>query len=146
MALKNRSVIKFNYQIDDFKIGDSLYFKTFLASVMAQEGIEFSEIQYVFCTDEYLIKLNQRYLQHDTYTDILTFTLSLPNEPIVSEIYISIERVQENALIIKVPFMEELSRVMIHGLLHLSGYNDGTDEEKKEMRKKEDHYLKQLSL
>lgn len=144
MALKNKSVVRFNYQIEHFKLKNVLLHKTFLASVMTQEQIEFSEIQYIFCTDNYLLQLNKRYLKHDTYTDILTFSMALPSEPIVSEIYISIERVKQNARSMNVTFDEELSRVMIHGLLHLCGYNDATDTEKIEMRKKEDFYLKQL--
>lgn len=145
MALKNKGVVRFNYQIEKFRLKDTLFHKTFLASVMAQEGIAFSEIQYIFCTDAYLIQLNRKYLQHDTYTDILTFSLALPKEPVVAEIYISIERVQENAASLSIPAEEELHRVMIHGLLHLCGFNDGTDAEKKEMRRKENFYLKQLA-
>lgn len=144
MPLKSKNAVRFNYQIENFKLKDVLFYKTFLASVMVQENVAFSEIQYIFCTDRYLLQLNRKYLQHDTYTDILTFSLALPSEPVVSEIYISIERVRENAEIMKNTFDEELARVMIHGLLHLCGYNDIADNEKKEMREKENFYLKQL--
>lgn len=120
---------------------DKLLLKTFLASIFAQEKTNFESVSYIFCTDEFLLKLNQQYLQHDTLTDILTFTLSGTSLPIVSEIYISVERVKENAENLKVSYEEELHRVMIHGILHLCGYEDHTPEEKKKMRAKEDFYL-----
>jgi rRNA maturation RNase YbeY len=119
--------------------------KTFLASVFAQEKKVFKLVSYVFCTDEFLLKLNQQYLKHNTLTDILTFTLSETSLPIISEIYISIERVKENAEKLNVSFVEELYRVMIHGILHLCGYADHSHFEKQEMREKEDFYLSQLS-
>ncbi len=108
------------------------------------EGFEFKEIVYIFSTDESLLKLNQQFLNHDTLTDILTFTLSDDGSPIFSEIYISIDRVKENASIFKVPFYTELYRVMIHGILHLCGYSDHTPKLKTEMRKKEDFYLSRI--
>ncbi len=141
MPLKNKGVIKFNYHQTEFKLKEVLYIKTFMASVMAKENTPFSKIEYVFCTDEYLLELNRRYLQHDTFTDILTFTLSLPEDPIISEIYISIDRVKENAEKLNVSFDEELHRVMIHGLLHLCGYEDHSAAEAKLMRQKENKYL-----
>lgn len=91
-----------------------------------------------------MLKLNQQYLNHDTLTDILTFTLSNSKMPLVSEIYISIERVKENAGSLDIPFLNELHRVMIHGVLHLCGYSDHSDVEKLMMRQKEDFYLSQL--
>ena len=120
---------------------DKLLLKTFLASIFAEEKIEFKSVSYIFCTDEYLLKLNQQYLNHDTLTDILTFTLSGSSLPIVSEIYISVERVKENARELNVNYDTELRRVMIHGILHLCGYEDLSDTEKIEMRLKEDYYL-----
>lgn len=120
---------------------DKLLLKTFLASIFAEEKTEFKSVSYIFCTDEYLLKLNQQYLNHDTLTDILTFTLSGSSLPIVSEIYISVERVKENARELNVNYDTELRRVMIHGILHLCGYEDLSDTEKIEMRLKEDYYL-----
>lgn len=120
---------------------DKLLLKTFLASIFVEEKTEFKSVFYIFCTDEYLLKLNQQYLNHDTLTDILTFTLSGSSLPIVSEIYISIERVKENARELNVNYDTELRRVMIHGILHLCGYEDLSDDEKIEMRLKEDYYL-----
>lgn len=137
--------ITFNNHNVSFTLKDKLLLKTFLASVFAQERKVFKSVSYVFCTDEFLLKLNQQYLKHNTLTDILTFTLSETSLPIISEIYISIERVKENAEKLNVSFAEELYRVMIHGILHLCGYNDHSHFEKQEMREKEDFYLFQLS-
>ncbi|MEO8823328.1 MAG: rRNA maturation RNase YbeY [Ginsengibacter sp.] len=120
---------------------DKLLLKSLIARIFAEEKEIFKSVSYIFCTDEFLLKLNQDYLTHDTLTDILTFTLSNTSFPIVSEIYISVERVTENATNLQVPFFTELHRVMIHGILHLCGYSDHTSSEKAIMRKKEDHYL-----
>ena len=124
-----------------FSLKDKLFIKSFLARVFTEEGVIFKSVSYVFCTDEFLLKLNREYLNHDTLTDILTFTLSNSSLPVVSEIYISVERVKENAEKLKVPFITELYRVMIHGILHLCGYTDQKKSEKAIMRKKEDYYL-----
>lgn len=118
--------------------------KVFLATIFANEGYEYKSISYIFCSDEYLLKLNQQYLNHDTYTDILTFTLSGTSLPIISEVYISIDRVKENATHLEIDFEDELHRVMIHGILHLCEYSDHTKLLKQEMREKEDHYLSLL--
>lgn len=123
---------------------DKLLLKTFLSTIFAEERFSFKSVSYVFCTDEFLLKLNQQYLKHDTLTDILTFTLSGTSLPIVSEIYISIERVKENAKDLIVSFEDELHRVMIHGILHLCGYEDHSPKEKSKMRSKEDYYLSKL--
>lgn len=125
---------------------NKLLLKVFLSSIFEQEGYEFKAVSYIFCTDEYLLKLNREYLKHDTLTDIITFTLSGSSLPIVSEIYISIERVRENASTLKVDFENELHRVMIHGILHLCGYSDHTKELKQEMRAKEDYYLSRIDF
>ena len=136
--------ITFNTHNIKFNLRDKLYLKTFLSRVFAEEAVAFKSVSYIFCSDEFLLKLNKEYLNHDTYTDIITFTLSNSPLDIVSEIYISIERVKENAERLKVPFENELNRVMIHGILHLCGYEDKTKEQKSVMRQKEDHYLSLL--
>ena len=133
--------ISFNNNQVSLILKDKLYLKTFLPTIFVEEGFEFQSISYVFCSDEYLLQLNQKYLNHDTYTDILTFTLSETSLPIISEIYISIERVKENAQSLGINFLDELHRVMIHGILHLCGRSDHTVALKSEMRKREDHYL-----
>ena len=99
-------------------------------------------VDYVFCTDSFLLEMNRQYLNHDTYTDIITFPLSKPGEPIESEIYISVDRIRENAGSFGTGFQSELLRVIFHGALHLCGYKDKTREQSFEMRSKEEQYLK----
>lgn len=135
------STITFNNHNVKLKLKNKLLIKSFIARIFAEEEVAFRSVSYIFCTDEFLLKLNQEYLKHNTLTDILTFSLSNTSLPIVSEIYISIERVSENAKQLQIPFLTELYRVMIHGILHLCGYSDHTTEEKRKMRQKEDHYL-----
>ncbi|GAB4409056.1 MAG: rRNA maturation RNase YbeY [Bacteroidia bacterium] len=96
------------------------------------------EINYIFCSDEYLLTLNKQYLDHDYYTDILTFPNSEPGQPISADIYISIERVRENAQAFQSELMDELARVMVHGLLHLLGFDDHSPEAAAQMREAED--------
>lgn len=115
--------------------------KKFISGIFKTESVEFKKIIYIFTTDEALLKLNCQFLNHDTLTDILTFNMSKNNSPICSEIYISIDRVRENASKFKVSFYHELHRIIIHGILHLCGYSDHTSKLKAEMRKKEDFYL-----
>jgi len=122
------------------------FLRIFLASIFAEEGYDFESVSYIFCTDSYLLKLNQKYLNHDTLTDIITFTLSEASLPIISEIYISVERVRENALNLQVKYETELHRVMIHGILHLCGYSDHTPKLKSEIRAKEDYYLSRMDF
>lgn len=121
---------------------NKLLLKQFLGSILEKERVDFKSVSYVFCTDEYLLRLNQQYLKHDTFTDIITFTLS--SVPMISEIYISIERVRENAEKLQIKFANELYRVMIHGILHVCGYSDHTKALKLKMRKKEDYYLEKF--
>lgn len=141
---KNLGTILFNNHGVSEVLKNKLLLKTFLSSVFAEEGQDFKSASYIFCTDEFLLKLNQQYLKHDSLTDILTFTLSGTSLPIVSEIYISIERVKENAQSLGVDYENELHRIMIHGILHLCGYKDHSPKEKSEMRSKEDYYLSKL--
>ena len=108
-----------------------------------QESREIGDITFVFCDDNYLLKINKEFLDHDTYTDIIAFDYSAGNE-IISEIYVSTTRVEENAKKYKQTFKDEIHRVMIHGVLHLCGYNDKLAEERQIMRDKENHYLSLL--
>ena len=107
-----------------------------LNQVAAFELTEITTLSYVFCSDDKLLEINKEHLDHDFYTDVITFDLS-DREEIDGEIYISIDRVSDNAKKLKVSFEEELCQVMAHGLLHLLGYDDKTEEQKKEMRSKE---------
>ncbi|MCK6616772.1 MAG: rRNA maturation RNase YbeY [Cyclobacteriaceae bacterium] len=112
-----------------------------LKSVVFKEGQSISLINVIFCSDSYLAKLNHRYLRHKSLTDIITFQYSNPEEAIEGDIFISIPRVKENARKFKVDFDIELSRVMVHGVLHLLGYSDKSSSDKAKMRLKEDTYL-----
>jgi rRNA maturation RNase YbeY len=111
-----------------------------ILETIKNEKKECGKIAYIFCSDNYLLDLNQRFLKHNTYTDIITFDYS-EGKILNGEIYISIDRVKENAQNFEVDFETELLRVIIHGALHLAGYKDKTKEQKEKMRKKEDQYL-----
>ncbi len=113
--------------------------------VAKQEGYTVNNLNYVFCSDPYLHQINVDFLQHDTLTDIITFDTSEEEKRLEADIFISVERVKENAKLFDIPFQSELYRVMIHGLLHLVGFKDKSDEEKKEMRKKEEACLSLLN-
>lgn len=136
-------MILFNTEELDFSLTNEQLIKDWVAQTIIAEDNILGEVSYIFCSDEYLHKINMEYLQHDTYTDIITFDYSELNV-ISSDIFISIDRVKENALTYKKTFEEELNRVLIHGVLHLLGYKDKTDEEAKLMRAKEDFYLNLL--
>lgn len=105
------------------------------------EGNRIKELNYIFCSDAYLLEMNQSYLNHDTYTDIITFDNSETDENVLGDIFISIDRIKENAKNFGVTETDELHRVMIHGLLHLLGYGDKSKTEKAKMTEKENHYL-----
>ena len=136
--------ITFTYHsIKAFRFNKGLV-KSFLPIVFLEEEVEFMDVSYIFCSDDYLLSLNKEFLNHDTLTDILTFTMSDSPLPVVSEIYISIDRVRDNARDLNIDFLDELNRVMIHGVLHLCGYSDHTPELKEEMTGKEDYYLSKL--
>ncbi len=107
------------------------------------EGKKEGEISIIFCTDDYLLKINKDFLNHDYYTDIITFNYVSGNI-ISGDLFISVERVKENAKAFNVKFIEELERVILHGILHLIGYDDKTTEQKEEIRKKENYYLRRL--
>lgn len=115
--------------------------KQFIQELFQREEQGLSMLQYVFCTDEYLLHINEEFLKHDTYTDIVTFELSEDPDVTEGEIYISIDRVKENAEKYEVTENYELHRVIFHGALHLCGYKDKTKQEVELMRKKEDEYL-----
>jgi len=135
------AIIKFNNTGVPLKLDKKRDLKRFLASIFVQEGVWLRRLEYIFCDDDYLLALNRTYLGHDTYTDIITFTLSEPLAPVTAEIYISTERVFENARSLGEADYQELRRVMIHGVLHLCGLGDKTPAAKKVMSAREDHYL-----
>lgn len=119
--------------------------RQWLINLVTEEKCGIEKIQYIFCSDEYLLGINKQYLEHDYYTDIITFPLNNSKTSIRSDIYISIERVVENAKSYDGSTIQEFYRVVAHGLLHLCGYRDGTDNEKKIMRERENYYLDKVS-
>jgi probable rRNA maturation factor len=132
-------MISFNYEVD-FQLHSEVQVNKWLYEVIKSERFKEGEINYVFCDDEYLLKLNVEFLKHDTLTDILSFDYSLGKE-LHGDIFISIERVKENAEDFNVGFETELKRVMVHGMLHYCGYKDKSEEEERVMREKENHYI-----
>lgn len=135
-------MISFNYETA-FSLDNEAQLSDWIVSVISEEGCKLEEINYIFCDDYYLLKLNVEFLNHDTLTDIISFDYSV-GKIIQGDIYISIERVKDNAIDFKVCTLEELYRVMVHGVLHYCGYNDKSESEERLMRQKENHYLKQL--
>jgi rRNA maturation RNase YbeY len=115
--------------------------KEWVKTTISSEGYKLKELNYIFCSDSYLLGINQQYLNHDTYTDIITFDNSEKKEIIEGDIFISIDRIRENAEKFATGELNELHRVIIHGALHLLGYKDKTAGDKKLMTAKEDHYL-----
>lgn len=124
-----------------FKLKNSRTTGAWLRKVMGSEKKTPGAINYIFCSDRYLLSINQQYLKHNTYTDIITFDYSEDAHVISGDIFISIERVRENAEKLKVSFDSELHRVMVHGVLHLSGYKDKSTAQKRIMRNRENTYL-----
>lgn len=133
--------ITFHNEDVKFVLKDKTQIKSWAKQIIEKEGRGVGEINYVFCSDEYLLEINQTYLQHDTYTDIITFDYSEGNKKLSGDIFISIDRIKENAEIFKVSFQEEFLRVFIHGILHLLGYKDKTKTQEAEMRSKENECL-----
>ncbi len=133
-------MIEFHYE-SDFLLEDEAKLADWISRVVASEGGSYNQIDYIFCSDNYLLEMNKKYLSHDTFTDIITFDYS-DGKRIGGDIFISAERVRENATIFETDFQEELLRVMAHGLLHLFRYTDKTEAGKDEMRDKEDEKIK----
>lgn len=120
---------------------DRTKFKYFAAFVLKKEGLMLNLVNFIFCSDKDLLKLNNHFLKHDYYTDILTFSLSEIRNEVAADIYISLERTKENSVSFNVSHSKELHRVMIHGLLHLCGYKDKSKKEITAMKEREDFYL-----
>jgi probable rRNA maturation factor len=137
----NKDSINFFYQTINYTLLKKSLTRQWLHRIAKMEGYKIYQLNYIFCNDEYLLEINKDYLNHDNLTDIITFNLSDKNELIEGEIYISLNRIKENAKIFKEPKEKELRRVMAHGLLHLMGYKDKTPMNILTMRKKEDTCL-----
>jgi rRNA maturation RNase YbeY len=133
--------IHFFYEDISFKVKNPRKLKTWISIAVTKEKSSVKEVNYIFCSDSYLLTLNQDYLNHNTYTDIITFDNSESRKNVEGDIFISIDRVRDNASRFNVSFEQELHRVMIHGVLHLLGYKDKTSSQKSLMRKKEEACL-----
>ncbi len=133
-------ILFFSEEID-FKIGKKSKRQKWLTEVILKEGRKSGQINIILCSDSYLLQMNREYLNHDYYTDIITFDYSEGDRTLSGDLFISVDRVKENASGFSIEFEDELDRVIVHGVLHLIGYNDKTDQEKSEMRKKEEGYL-----
>lgn len=139
--------VKFNYADKKLSISNKRDLKNYILSIFLEEEKELEELNYIFCSDEYLLKINKDHLQHDYYTDIITFSLEENGYPIIGEIYISLDRVADNAKTEKASVLNETLRVIFHGCLHLCGYKDKKGKDIKIMRQKENYYINQyLSL
>lgn len=133
-------MINFFYEDTSFRVREVKKHKDWILSILNQLSISGKQLNFIFCSDEYLLKVNQDHLNHDYYTDIITFPIE--TDPLEADVFISIERVKENAQELKLPYSHELRRVMSHGLLHLNGLKDKTKQEKLEMRKQEDKMIR----
>lgn len=136
-------MIEFN-SIDTFEVSDPEVMRSWIQSVVQAEGYTLGEVNFIFSSDSYLHDLNKRFLNHDTLTDVISFDYT-SGKIVSGDIYISIDRVKDNAVEYGVTFDNELARVMVHGVLHYCGYKDKDSEEAKEMRAKENVYLSLLS-
>lgn len=137
-------MISFNYETD-FELGNEAAFESWISRVILSEEKKEGEINFIFCDDEYLHKLNVEYLEHDTLTDVISFDYSVGNE-LHGDVYISTERVADNAMDFKVAFEEEIKRVIIHGILHYCGYKDKSDTDEALMRSKEEEKIKMFHV
>ncbi len=137
-------MISFNYETE-FELHNEPDFSKWLSSVILSENKKEGEINYIFCDDNYLLEINQQYLDHDTLTDIISFDYSVGNE-INGDVFVSVERVKENASDFKVTFHEEIQRVLVHGILHYCGYKDKTESDERIMRSKEEEKMKMFHV
>jgi probable rRNA maturation factor len=144
---ENEDPIVFHSEEIEFELKNQEQIAAWIKESAEAEGKALSTINFIFCSDEYLLQMNLEYLQHDTYTDVITFPYAEKEDDFIEgDIFISVERTAENAAKFGVTPEQELHRVMIHGVLHLIGYEDKTAAKKKRMTEKEDEYLSKLKL
>jgi probable rRNA maturation factor len=139
---RSKPIVRFFYLEKHFSLSERSRLKGYIRELFTRENHPQEELSYVFCSDDYLRDMNRQYLHHDYYTDILSFDLSEPRKAGRGEIYISIDRVRENAGKLGVSFKNELHRVVFHGALHLCGFRDKKPRERAKMREMEDEYLR----
>ncbi len=137
----SKTAIHFFTEDVDFTLKQKSEIRKWILTTIKNESYRLKEVNYIFCSDDYLLEINRQYLNHDTYTDIITFDTSEKERMVVGDIFISIERIRENADKFKSSERDELHRVMIHGVLHLLGYTDKGKKEKAQMTDKENQYL-----
>jgi probable rRNA maturation factor len=137
---KKNQIIQFHFP-SPCSLKDRKRLKTFVLSIFQKEKRRVEMVNIIFCDDKYLLTLNLQFLHHDYYTDILSFPLSANGKPLMAEVYISTDRVKDNARNLESSFREELHRVIFHGILHFCGYNDKSKAEIQKMRAAEDRYL-----
>lgn len=137
--------IRFHFLVSRFNFSNRNALKAYLLKQLKKEGKEVEAINYIFCTDDYLLEMNRQYLNHNTFTDIITFELSPKGRPLLADIYISVERVRENSRQFQTSFRKELHRVVFHGALHLVGYKDKNKKQSREMRFAEERWLNKYS-
>lgn len=138
--------IQFHSEDVDFKLNNQSLVADWIAKCITQRGKNLLLINYIFCSDEYLLEVNRKHLNHDYYTDIITFDNSFDENEVLADIFISIDRVRDNAAELNLMFNDELNRVIIHGVLHLLGWEDSSAELKEKMRLEEDKCLKIIKL
>lgn len=138
--MKEESIFFFN-EDTTYQLRQRTEIRSWLKTIAKKEKYSILELNYIFCSDEYLLQINKDFLDHDYYTDIITFDNSEVKGKIEGDIFVSIDRVKENAQLQQTSLKDELHRVLVHGLLHLTGYKDKTAKEKEIMRKKEDTSL-----
>ena len=134
--------ITFNKSDKNATLANRAALKAFIARAIKKEGLAIESLQYIFCSDKFLLGINKSYLQHDYYTDIISFDLSETKGKLIGEVYISIDRVKDNAKTHQTSLKEELLRVIFHGALHFCGYKDKKPADVKKMRAQEDKWLK----
>ena len=133
-------MVTYFFEDTDFKLKNKTKIKKWLKLVAESEVFSLGAVSVIFCSDNYILDINQRFLQHDYFTDIITFDYS-EGEKISGDLFISVDSVRENSIEYETEFEEELHRVIVHGVLHLIGYDDHTDEDIRTMRSKENYYL-----
>jgi probable rRNA maturation factor len=141
MVKGKQTRIAFHYMVDPFQLRNRTGLKDFIAQLLKREARRVDHINYIFCSDEEILRVNKQYLDHNFYTDIITFELSAKGDPLLADIYISIDRVRENAVTYGNSFTREIYRVLFHGALHLCGYKDKSKKDIEAMRSKEEEYL-----
>ncbi|PST85066.1 rRNA maturation RNase YbeY [Pedobacter yulinensis] len=139
------ALINFFSEETDFVPSKKLFLRKWIKQCVTDEGARLQELNFIFCSDAYLLQMNQKYLRHDTLTDIITFDNAEKEGVLAGDIFISVERVQENAAQYQVAFFDELCRILIHGTLHLLGYTDKTKQDKLKMTAMEDRCLEKRS-